>query len=276
MVAIIGEDRRIMRVNNAVKKVLGGRDPTGEQCYSVFHGTSSLPASCFSCAVFETGCASHGEIFEESLGNRWFDLQSYPVHDASGHIGQVVHCFKDITDRKRAESALRDNESKFQKEKARFMKLIVHELKSPVAASVTMCRTMQMGLVPQERTPEYVDRITKRLENVLDLIRQALSLSHAILLQESNDQERTDLVELLRDVCAEYRETAELKDLEFNMDVSDRALFTYTDRLRLQVVLSNLLSNAVKYTDAGSITITLGEEVDQAIISIADTGGKKS
>ena len=81
------------------------------------------------------------------------------------------------------------------------------------------------------------------------------------------------------DVCAQLCECAvqfedswEKKNLEFNVEMEDRA-FVSADPGLMELVWNNLLSNAIKYNQEGG-TITLSEISDEEYvrISVADTG----
>jgi PAS domain S-box-containing protein len=106
MVIIIDRDFRIIRANRAALEAFGGRAVVGKRCYEVLHGRSEPPEQCPTSTAFETGEATHSEILEPKMGDRWLDLFAYPVRDDDGETQQIVHVACDITERKLAEQEL--------------------------------------------------------------------------------------------------------------------------------------------------------------------------
>jgi PAS domain S-box-containing protein len=106
LVILCDRQHRVLQANRAARELFAGSNVVGDCCYRLVHGSDAPHPHCLSCAVFERGEAAHLEIQEPHLGDRWFDVYAYPIHDRAGGTVQMVHVLRDITDRKRAEREL--------------------------------------------------------------------------------------------------------------------------------------------------------------------------
>jgi len=159
-----------------------------------------------------------------------------------------------------------------QKEKAKFMQVMVHELKSPVAASRMMLEVVQSTALSEEKRAEFLGRISARLDALLELVRDTLDLSRLGSGDAFGDVAVIDLAGFVPEVCGQYREQAEAKGLAFDITVTGGPHPVRIDTQGLQLVLSNLVSNGVKYTLDGSVAITVGRQGEYGVVSVADTG----
>jgi PAS domain S-box-containing protein len=114
IVEYVDPETRIIWASPAMARASGlsTEELAGRYCYEVIQG---LPAPCDGCTVLkavQTGEFQEGEI--ETRDGRVWMVGSNPIKDDSGKVTSVVHVAVNITERKRAEEALRTSEEKYR------------------------------------------------------------------------------------------------------------------------------------------------------------------
>jgi PAS domain S-box-containing protein len=189
------------------------------------------------------------------------------VAAGEGH-GRFVSLARDITERQRAEAALRlANEAKDA-----FLAAASHELRTPLAAAKGHAHLALIKLGgPADTGPgksltiinRQIDRMTKLVEELLDISRlQAGRLSLEL--------ERFDLGGLVRETCDRMSVLSQAHPLRVE---APEHLEGVWDRGRLDQVLTNLVSNAIRYSpQGGEVMVRVVEEEGGVHLTVKDRG----
>ena len=115
LIAILDDKHQIVKVNKPMAEKLGVsiEEAVGLTCYNYVHGTEEPPDYCPHSLFLRDGKEHIAEVFEKRLGGDFLVTVS-PLPDPNGEPIKSVHVARDITNRKKAEEALRASEKKFR------------------------------------------------------------------------------------------------------------------------------------------------------------------
>ena len=114
LVVFYDPEMRLKWANRAAEEVAATplKGLKGRYCYEVWHGRTALCEGCPAHATMASGESQRGEMTFPD-GKSWL-LSGTPLKDQEGRVIGVVETALEITDRKRAEAALRQSEERFR------------------------------------------------------------------------------------------------------------------------------------------------------------------
>lgn len=155
--------------------------------------------------------------------------------------------------------------------KSDFIALASHELRTPL--SVILGYVSFLREEADEFTGAQLDNVLRAAIRLRSLIQDMLNLRYVDAGEATLDASSFDLVQLVRFVALDRRETAEAKQVELVVTLPQAALLIEADRDMMEVAISNLVSNAIKFTpEQGRVAVGVQEKSNELWVYVRDTG----
>lgn len=161
----------------------------------------------------------------------------------------------------------------FSEEKAWFARVTVHQFRAPLAAVQGLVDALPYAGTISEKQSELIGRCRRRVDDLLDTVRDLLDLASGQRPVRAEQAESVDLLESLDSVLESVGERALAKSVHLTLDTSGERIRVLAHPEDVRRIFSNLLDNGVKYTPRGgtvSFRVTAAEGVVRA--EVTDTG----
>jgi PAS domain S-box-containing protein len=211
-------------------------------------------------------------------------LRSVGHHNPSGEIGEYVGITMDVTERKHAEQE-RERLRQLEADLAHINRVnmmgelaaaLAHEIKQPIAASITSANALLRWLAHDPPDLERVRAAATRIEQdgnrAADVINRLRSFYKKGAPPE---REIVDVKEIIQEMIVLLSDEAVRHSITIHSEIDAETPSILADRVQLQQVFMNLMLNAIEaMKDAGgemTISSSLNPE-GHLLISISDTG----
>ncbi|MCK5785654.1 MAG: HAMP domain-containing histidine kinase, partial [Candidatus Sabulitectum sp.] len=156
------------------------------------------------------------------------------------------------------------------------MRILGHELQSPIAAIVSLLHAVEIGYVKNpENSMKLVGRARKRAEEMLPLVNDIMVLGNLAGTDISHVGDKVSMLE----VCRSVHDLMELMFMEkgicfkFSYPEDEPVLVVHGRESFLRRVVQNLCVNAFKYNRAGGcIFLRVYAEAPSVVVEVEDTG----
>ncbi|WP_088889231.1 hybrid sensor histidine kinase/response regulator [Leptolyngbya ohadii] len=198
---------------------------------------------------------------------RVVNTKGQPRQNEQGQVAQLFGTILDITERKHAETALRESEERarhlLQQEqlareeaervnrvKDEFLAILSHELRSPLNPILGWARLLQTRQFDAKKTSEALAIIERNAQLQTQLIDDLLDVARILRGKLSLKAAPVDLTVVIEAAIDTVNTAAAAKSIQIDSSLPPIGQ-VFGDATRLQQIVWNLLSNAIKFTPHG-------------------------
>jgi len=200
----------------------------------------------------------------EEIGKENFDVKV--DLKGSGEIAQLIKKMKDMG------TALK----KAKKQKAEFISMITHELKTPLTPIIGFSQALRDSEILGPLSPKQLDAvetISKNANRLQSIIGDLLDSHRLDMGKIKFNYTKVDVAELTYSVTTNFSKEIESKKIQFIVNATPPMVIT-TDKQRVEQVLTNIVVNSIDFVpkDTGKISVSAKLEKDHVLFTIQDNG----
>jgi PAS domain S-box-containing protein len=206
-----------------------------------------------------------------------------PIKDADGGIIGASKIARDITQRKLAEEALRQEVMIRQRaetslreadrRKDEFLATLAHELRNPLAPIRQAAHIFKSRDATEAQKRWSSDVISRQVQHMSLLLEDLLDISRITRGTLGLRTQSVQLDEIVEAATEPARPIIESRRHDFSIQLPAEPVHFIADPLRLAQIISNLLTNAAKYTDPeGRLRLCATCTEETLTISVLDNG----
>jgi PAS domain S-box-containing protein len=186
---------------------------------------------------------------------------------------------RDISERKIAEQELiaaRDRAESAGKAKSRFLAVMSHEMRTPLAGIVGVMDLLSTTKLTKKQI-HYLQMATSSSKVLLEHINEALDITRIDAGELEASFQEFDMADMVKNLVGVLKLLANEKNIEFRLQLEKNTkLFFLGDGPKIRQILTNLIGNSIKFTDQGNISLSITgiDDTETSIVNfiITDTG----
>ena len=170
--------------------------------------------------------------------------------------------------------AARDRAESADRLKSAFLSTMSHELRTPLNSILGFTGILLQGLAGplSEEQERQLGMVRTSSTHLLSLINDVLDISKIEAGEIRTTLATFSMREAIASVVTSLGPQARARELALETDISPRVGAVYSDRRRVEQVLTNLIGNAIKFTDEGGVHVECDLDDGRIVLRVRDTG----
>lgn len=183
---------------------------------------------------------------------------------------------EEVSERRRAEEALRDANERLEeadRRKNEFLGMLSHELRNPLAPITSGLYILDHAPAGGEQAKRAKQVIARQVDHLSNLVNDLLDVTRITRSKIDLRKERMELNEVVRRTVEDSRWLFEGAGVDLRLALAPRPVFLLADRTRVVQIVGNLLQNSAKFTRPGGRTsVSVSVEPAHAALRVSDDG----
>ncbi len=161
--------------------------------------------------------------------------------------------------------------------KSDFISIASHQLRTPLTAIKGYTSMIEEGVYGKlnKKVLNVIGKVFHSSQRLVFIVNDLLDMSRIEQGRFKYSPENINIVEVLKDVMDELKQTANDKGLDFRFLSNDNPNITVSADLgKIRQVFTNVIDNSIKYTNSGFVHVFLDEDKEkkQVVVRIEDSG----
>jgi PAS domain S-box-containing protein len=289
-IAFVDLDEKFTFANPTAETIFGvGPGALQNRCISDFTTPEVFAGIRAQTQERKTGARSsyNIDIIRADGERRTLLITATPQFDDRGNLTGAFGIFRDITEKHKAEEALRqyteelrvarDAAEEASRAKANFLAHMSHEIRTPMNGVIGMTSLLLETRLTEEQQ-EYAETIRTSGESLLALLNEILDFSKIESGKIEFEHQPFSPLACIEEALELFSRRAGEKSVELMCHVDPGVPESVVgDVTRVRQILANLIGNAVKFTERGEVLVTaVANSVDagfvELLIAVKDTG----
>ncbi|GLX66584.1 sensor histidine kinase [Paenibacillus glycanilyticus] len=144
-------------------------------------------------------------------------------------------------------SVMQNEQAKSERLKTELITNVSHDLRTPLTSIITYAGLLKSGDASREEQAAYaeiIDQKSKRLKTMIDDLFEVSTMASG---NAKLQLEETDVVQLMQQALAEYKEVMDNSNIQFRISIPEEPVYVVADGQKLWRVFDNLIGNMMKY-----------------------------
>ncbi len=210
------------------------------------------------------------ELSSRAARNELFEAREFVMELAD--LSELSSAQQYMQETQQERDAAREELRLANEQKDRFLAVLSHELRNPLAAVRTAVHVLRgkASKVQKQRALDIIERQAtyqaKLVDDLLDVNRVSLGIIEL-------KKQPVDLRDTIDHAIETSQPAIDAKGVNLRYDRPNEQVAVLADSVRIEQIVANLVANAVKFTPSdGLIEVSLSHDRDSAIIKVADNG----
>lgn len=213
---------------------------------------------------------SNGELI-------WNQARISPITNDSGVVTHFVELLEDITEKRRMIEELvaaKERAEENERLKTAFLQNMSHEIRTPMNGILGFLELMSENGIDEDLRSEYLSVVKFSAQRLLGSINNILEISKIETGTSNLNISSVNLEEIMNYFYCFFKQKTDEKGIELKLSkqLKAEASMIYTDKYKIESIISNLINNAIKFTERGSVEFGNFIEDGNLVIFVTDTG----